>query len=119
MLEYWQKQAPGKPLFADIEWEKPVQKALAGKLCIIGGNKLGFASVATAYTESLQAGAGSVRIVLPDALRKAVPADITDAVFVPTNHSGGMERAAENDLLGRRPIARWRCRAQFRNSYAL
>lgn len=104
MLEYWQKQTPQQPLFADIEWEKPVQKALAGKLCIIGGNKLGFASVASSYTEAVQAGAGSVRIVLPDALKKAVPADMTDAMFVPTNPSGGMERTAEAELLG---LASW------------
>ena len=43
---YWQKQTPEKPLFPDIEWAKPEQKSQAGRLGIIGGNKLGFMGVA-------------------------------------------------------------------------
>lgn len=103
MLEYWHKQQPQTPLFPDIEWEKPVVKSRAGKLCVIGGNKLGFAGVATSYSEAIEAGAGNVRLVVPDALKKAVPVDV-EAFFVPTNASGGMERSAEQELLG---LAAW------------
>ncbi|RKV95423.1 MAG: hypothetical protein D8G53_08935 [Candidatus Saccharimonas sp.] len=38
---YWQRQTPEQPLFYDIEWNKPEQRSRAGKLGIIGGNKLG------------------------------------------------------------------------------
>lgn len=87
---YWLKQSSTKPLYPHIEWNKPEQRAHAGKLAIIGGNKLGFVAVATAYTEALEAGAGSVRAILPDALKPALPPTILDTVFVPSNPSGGM-----------------------------
>ena len=47
--DYWRKQNPAKPLFPDIEWAKPEQRAQRGRLGIVGGNKLGFAGVAEAY----------------------------------------------------------------------
>ena len=67
-FDFWLKQTSGKPLFPDIEWQKPEQKNLAGKLLIIGGNKLGFAAVAQAYTDALKAGIGECRVILPDSL---------------------------------------------------
>lgn len=100
LYKYWQKQAREGPLFPDIEWNKPEQKRLAGKLTIIGGNKLGFAAPAQAYGDALQAGVGEVRVVLPDALRKAIPPTMTDSVFVPTNGSGGIAKDAEEEILG-------------------
>lgn len=96
---YWQKQDPTKPLFPDIEWNKPEQKLYAGKLAVIGGNKLGFAAAAQAYSDALHAGTGSVRVVLPDALKNAIPKSILDTVFVPTNQSGGISKDAEGHLL--------------------
>ena len=46
---YWKKQSIDAPLFPDIEWSKPENRLQAGKLGIIGGNKLGFAGVAEAF----------------------------------------------------------------------
>lgn len=97
---YWHKQTPEKPLFPDIEWSKPQQKSRAGKLAIIGGNAHGFAAVAAAYSESQAAGIGSSRVVLPDALKKSIPDNVLDTVFVPTNHSGGMTKDSQELLLG-------------------
>jgi NAD(P)H-hydrate repair Nnr-like enzyme with NAD(P)H-hydrate dehydratase domain len=99
MYSYWLKQEADKALFPDIEWNKPEQKSLAGKLGIIGGDKLGFVAVGDAYTTALDAGAGSVRVLLPDVLRKTIPATITDAHFAPTNPSGGLSKDARSDLL--------------------
>ena len=93
-LSYWKRQTTDAPLFPDIEWSKPEQKSQAGKLGIIGGNKLGFAGVAEAYSTALQTGAGHIRVLLPDALKKAIPATITDAVFAPTNPSGSLSQDA-------------------------
>ncbi len=56
---YWQQQAIGKPLFPDIEWNKPEQRSQAGKLGIIGGNKLGFVAVGDAYRIAAESGAGT------------------------------------------------------------
>ena len=96
---YWSKQTPLAPLFPDIEWNKPEQKTKAGRLAIIGGNKLGFAAVATAYDEAEQAGAGQIRAVLPDGLKKVIPAAIGDTVYVEMTQSGGISKEAIPELL--------------------
>ena len=92
--DYWLKQEPTTPLFPNIEWQKPEQRALAGKLLIIGGNAHGFAAVAQAYQDARAAGAGEVRVILPDALKKAIDPLALDCVYVPTNTSGGMTKEA-------------------------
>lgn len=95
---YWKKQDPAKPLYPDIEWNKPEQKSQAGKLGIIGGNKLGFVAVGEAYSLALEAGVGDVRVLLPDVLRRTIPASITEAHFAPSNPSGGLSRDAIGDM---------------------
>lgn len=97
-LNYWQKQIPGKPLFPDIEWNKPEGRMHAGRLGIIGGNKLGFASVGDAYMTANDTGIGYVRALLPDVLKKSVPNTITDIVYAPSNPSGGLNRDALNEM---------------------
>ncbi len=95
---YWKKQTATEPLFPDIEWSKPEQRAQAGKLGIIGGNKLGFAGVAEAYGIAKEAGVGDIRVLLPDVLRKTIPASITDALFGPTNPSGSLAKDAAPEM---------------------
>ncbi len=101
---YWRRQTTDKPLFADISWSKPEQRALAGRLSIIGGNKLGFAGVAEAYQTANVSGAGEVRVLLPDVLRKTIPTIITDTVFAATNPSGSLARDA---LFEMKAIGAW------------
>lgn len=95
---YWQQQDRQKPLFPDIEWNKPEQRTQAGKLGIVGGNRLGFAGVAEAYTAALAAGVGEARVLLPDALKKSIPAAITDTIFGPTTLSGSLAGDAKAEL---------------------
>lgn len=97
-LSYWKKQTSEAPLFPDIEWSKPEQRAMAGKLGIVGGNKLGFAGVAEAYSVATTAGVGHVRVLLPDVLRKTIPSAITDALFAPTNPSGSLTKDAHTEM---------------------
>lgn len=97
-FSYWQQQDPAKPLYPDTEWNKPEQRNLRGTLGIIGGNKLSFAGVAEAYSTALAAGAGEVKVLLPDALRKTIPPIITEAVFAPNNTSGSLSRDALADM---------------------
>lgn len=97
-LKYWRVQRPESPLFPDIEWSKPEQRSQAGRLGIIGGNKLGFVGVVEAYGIALGAGVGEVRVLLPDVLKKSIPGTITDALFTATNPSGGMARDAATDM---------------------
>ncbi len=98
-FDFWLKQTSGKPLFPDIEWQKPEQKNLAGKLLIIGGNKLGFAAVAQAYTDALKAGIGECRVILPDSLKPVVDSQAFDCLFVPSNPSGGMSKDGMDTIL--------------------
>jgi hypothetical protein len=95
---YWRRQLPQAPLFPDIEWSKPVQRTQAGRLGIIGGNKLGFAGVAESYSVAQAAGVGELRVLLPDVLRKTVPAAMTDVVFGASNPSGGLAKDAQGDM---------------------
>jgi NAD(P)H-hydrate repair Nnr-like enzyme with NAD(P)H-hydrate dehydratase domain len=95
---YWRKQTSSSPLFPDIEWSKPEQKSRAGKLGIIGGNKLGFVSVAESYSVALNTGVGAVRVLLPDVLRKTIPPAITDTIFSATNPSGSLAKGASTDM---------------------
>lgn len=101
---YWQQQSSDKPLFPDIEWSKPEQRSMRGKLGIVGGNKLGFMGVAEAYTVAQKTGAGEVRILLPDALKKSLPKTITDVIYGPTNTSGGLSGEAIAEM---RAIGEW------------
>ena len=95
---YWKKQAPGTPLFPDIEWSKPEQRNFAGRLGIVGGNTLGFAGVAEAYSIARDAGLGQARVLLPDVLKKTIPSSITEALFAPTNPSGSLAKEAATEL---------------------
>lgn len=97
-FSYWKKQSPETPLFPDIEWSKPEQRGQAGKLGIIGGNKLGFAGVAEAYSVATSAGVGQVRVLLPDVLKKTIPKVITDTLYGPTNPSGSLTKEASTEM---------------------
>lgn len=96
---YWLRQTGESPLFPDIEWNKPERMDQAGKLGIIGGNKLGFVATAESHQTAKDTGVGQVRVLLPDALKKSVPASMTDVLFAPTNHSGGFASEGATELL--------------------
>ena len=95
---YWQRQVTGQPLFPDIEWSRPEQKSNLGKLGIVGGNKLGFISVAESYQTALKTGIGEVRVLLPLDLKKAVPTIISDVIYGPSNLSGGLNRDSLGEM---------------------
>lgn len=104
MHAYWKQQTAEKPLFPDILWNKPEQRMHAGKLGIIGGNKLGFIGVGDSYMAALDAGVGQVRVLLPDVLKRTVPTTLTDVAYAASNPSGGLSREA---LLEMRALGGW------------
>lgn len=91
---YWKTQSDTKPLYPNFEWNKPERLDQAGKLAIIGGNKLSFAGVAEAYQTAGSAGAGQVRAVLPESLKASIPPLLTDIVYAADNASGGLSAEA-------------------------
>lgn len=93
---YWHKQT-NAPLFPELEWSRPENKMQAGKLLIAGGHIAGFAAPAEAYGLAEKAGVGSVRVLLPESLRKSVGKLFPAAEFAPSTPSGsfGMTALAE------------------------
>lgn len=89
----WQKQDKDKPLFPDLIWSRPENKRYAGKLLIIGGQASEFQNISSAYSFAKEAGAGTVRILMPDSLRK-ITGNIEGAEFAPKNYSGGFAKTA-------------------------
>lgn len=95
---YWLQQTTDTPLFPDIEWSKPERRDHAGNLAIIGGNKLGFIGVAEAYARAGDTGIGSLRVLLPDVLKKTIPPTMTDVIFGHSNPSGSLAKEATGDM---------------------
>lgn len=104
MHDFWKKQQVDKPLFPDLQWSKPEQKSAAGKLLIIGGNLYAFAAPAEAFSEAEKAGAGVVRVVLPDAAKKIVGAILEHVEYAPSTPSGSFSQKALGELM---EGARW------------
>lgn len=95
---YWRKQATGKPLFPDIEWSKPERRDQAGKLLVVGGNKLGFSAAAESYQQSLEAGVGQTKVLVPDCLKGTIPSALLDVLFAACTPSGGLSKDALPEL---------------------
>lgn len=95
---YFYKQGQ-EPLYDDLLWSRPQNRAQAGKLLIIGGNLHGFAAPANAYQQAVRAGVGSARIILPDGLRKTVGRMLENVEFSPSTPSGSFARLALADWL--------------------
>lgn len=97
---YWHKQTKDKPLFPDMVWSKPENRAQAGKLLIISGNATGFSVAAQAFQSANSAGAGVTRVVLPDFLRSSVPKEVLfELEFAPSVRHGSFSKKALSDLL--------------------
>jgi NAD(P)H-hydrate repair Nnr-like enzyme with NAD(P)H-hydrate dehydratase domain len=104
MHDYWHKQTAGEPLYPDLLWSRPENKARAGKLLIVGGNAHGFAAAAEAYAEAGRAGIGTARVLLPDSLQKTVGRVLEAGEYAPSTPSGSFARRSLAELLA---MAEW------------
>lgn len=95
---YWQKQG-SKPLFPELEWNKPERRDQAGRLLIVGGNTHALSAPAKAYDQALQTGIGAAKIVLPDKTKQLVGPTLPDAVFLPSTNSGEFSQEGSQELL--------------------
>lgn len=96
-MDYWKKQSD-KPLFNNIDTEKPEQKQFAGRLLIIGGHSGAFFSVASIAEKAANIGIGTIHTVLPDALKSKIPL-APSTIFAPSTTSGSFSKAALPYLL--------------------
>lgn len=101
---YWHKQEQNKPLFPDLLWSRPENRKHAGKLLIVGGNVHSFAAVAEAYQYATKAGAGAIRVLMPDALRKTVGPLLDNVDYAPSTPSGSFNQKALAEAL---ELASW------------
>ena len=97
MFDFWKVQS-SKLLFPEIAWNKPEQKAYAGKLLIIGGGAGAFRGLATSHQTALKTGVGEVRILLPDSLKKDIKINSSELIFAKSNLSGGFSNEAWADF---------------------
>lgn len=95
---YWLKQT-SEPLFPDILWSRPETKMGAGKLAIFGGNLYAFGAAGAAYSAALDGGAGVIRALLPDSVKKVVKLLLPDASFCPSTPSGSFSIKSIGDML--------------------
>jgi NAD(P)H-hydrate repair Nnr-like enzyme with NAD(P)H-hydrate dehydratase domain len=95
----WQKQSADKPLFPDMLWSRPENKRHAGKLLVAGGHAQSFSAVSRAFTAAGKAGAGAVRILLPDKLQKTVGRAFPEAEFAASTPIGSFSRQALEHFL--------------------
>lgn len=94
---YWEKQTD-VPLFPDLMWSRPETARARGKLLIIGGQAQEFAHVAAAYMAAEKAGAGTIRVIMPDSTQK-VTRMLPNMEYAPSNPSGSFSRRALADFL--------------------
>ncbi len=96
---YWHKQTADQPLFPDLLWSRPENRAFAGKLLVVGGNLHGLSAPAEVYQAAQLAGAGSIRVLLPSSLQKTVGRMIEHGEYAPSTPSGSFAKQALADLL--------------------
>lgn len=96
MNGYWRRQGK-EPLFPDLLWSRPESKRHAGKLLIIGGQAQEFADVAAAYAAAEKAGAGTIRVLMPESTRK-LTSFLPNIEYAPSNQSGSFAKAALSEL---------------------
>lgn len=94
---FWYKQ-DSKPLFAELEWNKPERRDHAGKICLLGGNVHSLTAPAKAYDVIKQTGPSSVKIVLPDKAKRLMSSILPEAQYLPSTSSGEFSQLGQTEL---------------------
>jgi len=94
----WSRQAD-QPIFPDVLWSRPENRRHAGKLLIIGGHAQSFSAVSEAYSAAVEAGAGTVRVIVPDKLRPMLSKIFLEAEYAASNDIGSFSQKALAELL--------------------
>lgn len=85
-------------LFPKILWNRPISRATAGRLLVVGGHKHGVANLQGTYQIAQAAGIGALSLLVPDALRPML-GTIPELAFAPSTHSGSLAKAALAELI--------------------
>lgn len=90
-MEYWTQYKKETDL--GIDFERPDQKTLAGRLLVLGGQANSFFVVANAINTAEKEKIGDVKALMPDSLSKKIPNN-DRVVFLPSDKSGGFSETA-------------------------
>lgn len=101
---FWRKQNSNSPLFPELEWSKPENKSMAGKLAVIGGSTQQFSAPAEAYAVATRTGVGLTRVLLPLAVKKLTGHLFESLEFGASNPSGSFAHASLSAWLD---VAHW------------
>ncbi len=96
---FWYKQDPSKPLFPDVLWSRPMNRAHSGKLLIAGGNLHSFSEVSQTFAATEKTGIGFTKLLLPDSLHKIIGSALPDTEFAPSTPIGSFGQKALDSLL--------------------
>ena len=95
---YWHRQI-NKPLFPELEWNKPERRDQAGNLLIVGGHLHSLGAPAAAFANVRQTGLGNIKIALPDKTKRLVGQTLPEALFLPSTVTGELSHKGEAELL--------------------
>ncbi len=95
---HWVKQG-SEPYFGDLVWSRPESRHARGKLLIIGGNSFGFSAPGQAYQHAQTAGAGTTRVLLPEAIKKVAGNLFPELEFGASNPSGSFAQMSLGEWL--------------------
>ena len=94
-MDYWGKI--DKNARFELDFERPEQKRLAGKILLIGGHVKAFFSVARATQVANERGVGEVLTVLPNSLEKKIPK--TNGIkYLASESAGGFSKDTREEL---------------------
>jgi hypothetical protein len=99
MNNYWLKQTTEAPLYENLLWSRPENKIHAGKVLVIGGNKNGFSKTVNSYQGLLNAGAGSITVLLPKTVKKVLGHISPDVIYCPDTDSGSFGPESYGDMV--------------------
>lgn len=94
----WLRQSD-KPLFEQLDWDKPERKDHAGKLLIVGGHVHALTAPAQSYVLASSLGIGVQKVCLPSKTKSILGKAPFDAVFIPSTPSGEFAKEGINELL--------------------
>jgi NAD(P)H-hydrate repair Nnr-like enzyme with NAD(P)H-hydrate dehydratase domain len=87
-----------QPAFPKVLWNRPVTRAGAGRLLVVGGNRIDFSVPQKIYQMASATGVGDCLVLLPDVLQPLL-SGMEMARFVPSSPTGSLDKGALGQIL--------------------
>ncbi len=95
-MDYWTQYK--KDVDLGIDFERPDQKRMAGRLLILGGHANSFFVVSNVLNIAEREEVGEVKAFMPDSLSEKIPNN-DKVVFLPSDKSGSFSKTAIDPML--------------------